>query len=407
MTLFGNGRAALADDGTTAEAVGWPQRRRSLRDPEVILHPRRGDATREPWIAPPGWRPRGGAAALWSRVPAAPGWTYLPGVPALPRYLRRLAAPPREGTRVGIAGLGRVGGTAATVLMSLPGTASGIGELLLHDADPANAERWLLELGAVIEFGNGAPRPALRLAGLDEIMASCDVFLFAAAAAVPPLGTAGEVRMVQLEPNRAILGDALAAAAKAGFSGLFLVVSDPVELLAQAAFKDSNGGSGGRFTGEGLAPERIGGLALGVMWARALAAARERGWEDAVRRRGAAFGPHSHEVLVFDDVQRPVPERSRVLTEAARGGNYRIRDIGFLPYVGPAVSSVALMLPRLLSGRGALASVFLDGIYFGGPARLEWGVFPSPRRLGPEVRDALSGLHGRLKAVAEAAGLAF
>lgn len=399
MKLYGDGRAAIADDPATAEALGWALRRSSRPGPEVVLRPRAGDPRREPWIAPPGWLPEPGAAALWNRAAARGTWTYLSQAPGVLRYLRALgAAPDREGKRVALIGLGRVGGTAATTLASLASRRSGIRELLISDCDAANENRWQLELQAIAEWHGHTRLPRVRRASADEMFATCDAVVLAAAAGVPPIGTSEDVRLVQLAPNRAILRDALHRCREAEFTGLFLIVSDPVEILAQAAFRDSNVDGDGRFTGSGLAPERIAGLALTVMWARALACAREHGWEAEVRRRGAPFGPHSTEVVVFDDVVHPNAERSACLSRAAREGNFRLRDIGYLPYVGPAVSSVALTLPPLLAGREVLASVLVDGVYFGAPARLQWGAYPSARRMGRSARAELDALHAMMRA---------
>jgi hypothetical protein len=213
------------------------------------------------------------------------------------------------------------------------------------------------------------------------------------------------VRAVQFAPNRAILGSFLEQALAAAYTGLFIVVSDPVDQLAQAAFFDSNAGAGGAFAGEGLAPERLGGLGLGVMWGGALASARREGWSDGVARTGALYGPHGAEVLAFDDVEAPNARRSAALTAAAREGNLRIRGLGHLPYVGPGVSSVGLSLPPLLRGEEILASALVDGIYFGAPARLDWGMYPTARPMAPRVRGPLRDLHAWLTAHAASLGL--
>jgi hypothetical protein len=406
VRLFGNGRAAIADDAATAERLGWPRRRRAAPEPEYVLHPREGDPRREPWIAAPGWHSRFGLGPRSPRGAGLREWTYLAEPPGVLRYLERLAAPPaRIGVTVGIAGLGRVGGVAATMLAAMTTRASGVRELLVYDLDAANQERWLLELGSIAVWRGRDPLPLVRAVTVDEIMRACDVVLFVAAKAVPPLGAEGDVRLVQFEPNRALLAPFLHAARRAEFAGLFLMVSDPVEWLAQASFHASNRDGLGRFDGGGLAPERIGGLGLGVMWARALAAARRHGWEAGVSRHGAAFGPHSAEVIAFDDVRAPDRERSEVLTRAARECNYKVRELGFLPYVGPGVSSVALALPRLLAGAEVPASVLIDGIYFGAPSRLKWGMWPAPRRMAPEVWAAVNDLHARLQAQTNDLGL--
>ncbi|MEP0773600.1 MAG: hypothetical protein HRF46_04465, partial [Acidobacteriota bacterium] len=143
------------------------------------------------------------------------------------------------------------------------------------------------------------------------------------------------------------------------------------------------------------------------MWGRALAAARREGWQAQVAARGAAFGPHSTEVLAFDDLDRPSLQRSEVLTRAAREWNYLVRGLGFLPYVGPGVSSVGLTLPRLLSGAEFPASVFLDGLYFGCPARGPEALLPAGRPSAADVQRAVADLYQRLMQQAAELNLLF
>jgi hypothetical protein len=79
------------------------------------------------------------------------------------------------------------------------------------------------------------------------------------------------------------------------------------------------------------------------------------------------------------------------MTQAARTGNYRVRDLGFIPHIGPALSSIALTLPALLAGQEVLASSFVGGLYFGAPCRLDWGWRPPSvrwrRRCGGRWRN--------------------
>lgn len=403
MTLFGDGRIALGGDAATAEKLGWGRRRRMAGEPAAVLTPREGDPRREPWVCPPWFDPRQGVGSLRRRGRA--GWTYLREPAGVLRELSAMAAPAPATWRVGVIGLGRVGGVAATTLAAMPAGQSRVRELLLHDVDAANLERWRLELGSIGLWRGRESLPAVRVARPEELFRECDAVLFVATQAVPPLGVQGDVRLVQLAPNRAILRSYLDEALAAGFGGLFLVVSDPVDWLAQAAFVDSNTDADGSFSGRGLPPERIAGLGLGVMWARALAAARAAGCEARVRAAGSAFGPHSVDVVAFDDVRRPDDELSGRMTEAARRCNYQVRNLGFLPYVGPGVSSVALTLPRLLAGREAAAASFVDGIYLGCPGRLDWGVYPVAQPLGGAVWEAVSGLHQRLCRQAPELGL--
>lgn len=384
MELYGNGRVALVDDPATAGRLGWTVRRRSAPLPDILLSPVHGDPALEPWIAHGRTVPDEGPRILWEG--SGSGWTYLADAPGVDRYLKALDVVPRQGGFVvGISGLGRVGGTAAAALASTDASRSRIGTLLLHDTDSGNLARMEQELGAVVSWRGDMALPQVQAASLPEMMQRCDAFVFAAATAVPPLGSAGDVRLVQFGPNREALAGTLAAAAEAGFTGLFLVISDPVELMAMAAFHDSNAFRD-CFQGGGLAPERVAGLALGVMWGRAQAVARGRGEGERVARSGVAYGPHSQDVLVFDDPLAPDPDLSGAMTRAARSGNYQIRDLGFIPFLGPALSSIALTLPTLLAGREVLASCFVGGLYFGAPCRLRWGIAPTRHRAAPEVQ---------------------
>jgi hypothetical protein len=391
MDLYGNGRVALLDDPETAGRLGWTLRRRSAPDPDVRLCPVAGDPAREPWIARGRQAPGSGPRALWQDGGGA--WTYLAGTPGLDRYLKAMAEPPRQRDFVvGISGLGRVGGLAASALAAADRSRTRIGTLLVHDCDEANLERMRQELASVAGWRGAAALPAVQAASLPELFRRCDAFVFAAARSVPPLGASGDVRLPQFGPNREALRGALDAAVAAAYAGLFFVISDPVELLAQASFHDSNAPLG-EFTGCGLAPERVAGLALGIMWGRALACAQAAGEGPRVARRGVPYGPHSTDVLVFDDPAGPDWDLSAAMTRAARTGNYRIRDLGFIPHIGPALSSIALALPALLAGREVLASTFVDGVYFGAPSRLRWGLAPTRRRVAPEVRAQVEALH--------------
>ena len=61
---------------------------------------------------------------------------------------------------------------------------------------------------------------------------------------------------------------------------------------------------------------------------------------------------------------------SRELTELTLTANLRMRELGFKPYVAPALSSGALSLLLLLRGEWHCSSVFLDGVFMGCRNRL-------------------------------------
>ena len=56
---------------------------------------------------------------------------------------------------------------------------------------------------------------------------------------------------------------------------------------------------------------------------------------------------------------------SRELTEKTKTANLRLRELGFKPYVAPALSSGALSLLATIRGQWHYGSVFLGGVYFG------------------------------------------
>ena len=67
----------------------------------------------------------------------------------------------------------------------------------------------------------------------EEDLFDCDVLVFCASKAVPPLGSAGDVRMAQLRQwrNNCPLWE---TGKRKGFKGLVAVVSDPVDPLCRA-----------------------------------------------------------------------------------------------------------------------------------------------------------------------------
>ncbi len=94
---------------------------------------------------------------------------------------------------------------------------------------------------------------------------------------MPPVGSGvADVRLAQYEKNRAMLRSYAAMAREAHFTGLFCQISDPVDPLACAVFRESNRNAAGEFDGCGLLPEQVQGFGLGVMEARARWCARRR-----------------------------------------------------------------------------------------------------------------------------------
>ena len=91
-------------------------------------------------------------------------------------------------------------------------------------------------------------------------------------------------------------------------------------------------------------------------------------------------------------------EVSRELTHRTVTANLVMREIGFKPYVAPALSSGALSLLLTLRGEWHCGSVFLDGVYMGvknryTPAGIETELLPQiPDPLFGHIKDAAEHL---------------
>jgi len=269
-----------------------------------------------------------------------------------------LPHPGQTGLRLTLVGLGDVGGTLLTALKLL---GDEIDEIGIFDPYDPLIDRYCMELGQVLE------RPVPKIARrAPEDLFDCDVFLFAASQGVPPVGAEGDVRMAQFAGNRELLKQYTKQARAVGFSGLFCQVSDPVDLLCQCVYWQSNTDENGAFDGRGLRKEQIVGFGLGVMAARAQYYARQRGLDPAGI---AAFGPHGAGLLIANDLENYDDELSLALTRQTAEANREVRALGFKPYIAPALSSACLSLLNLLRGQPFYGAIPTDGIWFGTLAR--------------------------------------
>ena len=178
----------------------------------------------------------------------------------------------RPEKRLNVVGLGDVGGTLVTALKLL---GDGIREIGVYDPNEALCRRYEMELNQVLD----REKPLVRILHEDELF-DCDAFLFTASRGVPPLGAAGDVRMLQFEKNRDMLKAYTKKAREAHFSGLFCQISDPVDQLSRCAFLQSNRDEAGDYDFKGLLPEQVAGFGLGVMKARAAYMARRLGVDE-------------------------------------------------------------------------------------------------------------------------------
>ncbi|MBQ6431904.1 MAG: lactate dehydrogenase [Oscillospiraceae bacterium] len=272
----------------------------------------------------------------------------------------------KTGLRLTLVGLGDVGGTLLTALKLL---GDEIDEIGVYDPYGPLIDRYCMELGQVLE------RPTPRIVRREEeALFDCDVFLFAASRGVPPVGTGGDVRMLQFEGNRALLKRYAKQARASGFSGLFCQISDPVDLLCRCVYWQSNTDESGNFDGRGLSEHQIVGFGLGVMAARAQYYARLQGLDPA---KVAAFGPHGKGLVIANDLDDYDDALSLALTKTTVEANRAVRALGFKPYIAPALSSACISLLHLLRGTPFYGAIPTDGVYFGCLARwTERGAVP-------------------------------
>ncbi|WP_101912350.1 lactate dehydrogenase [Megasphaera vaginalis (ex Bordigoni et al. 2020)] len=262
--------------------------------------------------------------------------------------------------RAHILALGDVGMTMLLGLRLLGGDV--ISSIGICDLDEKNLARLEMEINQVrYPFGE-VSLPPVDIVTEKELFA-CDVFIFCASKGVPPVGAGGDVRMAQLEANRELIGHFAALAAAASYDGLVCVVSDPVDPLC-AAFLDASQ----------LSPTQIQGYGLGVMHARACYYAEREREFGAYLTDGRAFGPHGRDLVLVNSLEHYDDVLSRRLTELVVAANVAVRDLGYKPYIAPALSSAAISIVLTLRGAWHYGSVYLgnerEGAFFGLKNRL-------------------------------------
>ena len=292
-----------------------------------------------------------------------------------PRWREALAfCQPKPGKkRVHLLAVGDVGGTLLTALKLLGGDY--ISTIGICDLNEKTVARWTAEMGQIAWPWDYDALPEVEPVGAEHLF-DCDVFIFAATKAIPPVGSGvKDVRMAQFDANRPLVENFARQARAAHFGGLFMVLSDPVDPLCKAAYLASNRDGEGNWDGQGLLPEQVQGFGLGVMTARAAYFAKRDPRFAGFLTEGRAFGPHGRGLVIANSTEHYDDALSRELTELVTTANLRIRDLGFKPYVAPAVSSGAMQLLLTLRGEWHCSSVCLGGVWFGVKNRFtHWGV---------------------------------
>ncbi|MBO5666259.1 MAG: lactate dehydrogenase, partial [Firmicutes bacterium] len=295
---------------------------------------------------------------------------------------RMKAMKPEGKRRVHILALGDVG---ATVLLGLRLMGSDcISTIGICDINENVLKRYECEMNQMAWPMEYEAMPEVEIVSQDKLF-DCDVFVFCASKAVPPVGQEGvDVRMVQLEGNRQIVGKFAAQAASEGFRGMFCVVSDPVDPLCRAAWLAADGG---------LLPEQVQGFGLGVMNARAAYYAKKDPRFASFLTEGRAFGPHGADLVIANSIEHYDEELSLELTKKTVEANLEVRGLGFKPYLAPAISSAAISLILMMRGEWHYSSNFLGGVWIGSRNRtteagLEIEQLALPEPLYQRIRTA-------------------
>lgn len=274
-----------------------------------------------------------------------------------------LSLPKAGRKRVHLLAVGDVGGMLLTALKLLGG--NDISAIGICDLNKSTVARWAAEMGQIAWPWDYGALPEVEPVAPGRLF-DCDVFLFAATRSVPAVGSAvQDVRMAQLQANRAIAEGYARQARSAGFGGIFIVLSDPVDPLCRAVWQASNLDENGCWDGLGLLAEQVQGFGLGVMNARAAYFARQDSRFSSFLSEGRAFGPHGRGLVIANSIAGYDDALSRELTELTETANLRIRELGYKPYVAPAVSSGAMQLLLTLRGAWHCGSVCLGGVWFG------------------------------------------
>ena len=294
--------------------------------------------------------------------------------------------------RVNILAIGDVGSTLLTGLKLLGGDV--ISSIGICDLSEQITARWEFEMGQIALPWNYDAMPEVEVVTTDKLF-DCDVFIFVASRGIPPVGSKiKDVRMAQFEANSAIVKHYAQMARKANFKGLWCAVSDPVDPLAKTAYLESNKDENGVWDGKGLMPEQVQGFGLGVMNARAAYFAKRDEKFKSFLTEGRSFGPHGTGLITANSIENYDDRLSAELTQLTVTANLKMREIGFKPYVAPALSSGALSILLTLRGEWHYGSVFLDGVYMGVKNRytrcgIETEMLPHiPEQLFEHIRQA-------------------
>lgn len=301
----------------------------------------------------------------------------------------------KEKNRVNILALGDVGGMVLTVLKLLG--ADVISEIGICDVNENMEKRYAYEMNQAMYPWEYDAMPEVKILEKEKLF-DCDLFVFCASKGIPPVGSqVADVRMAQFEANRAIVGFYAKMARESAFKGLFAVVSDPVDPLCKEVLLSSNKDSNGHLDYKGLKAEQVQGYGLGVMNSRAAYFAKREDRFASFLTEGRAFGPHGSDLVIANSIKEYDDALSQELTKLTVEANLKTREIGFKPYMAPAISSGAISLLLTLRGEWHYSSTLLGTVFMGAknrmtPEGIEIENLPLPEVLYRRVEKAYKNL---------------
>lgn len=244
--------------------------------------------------------------------------------------------PSEKLNKIAIIGLGNVGSTLLQGLVLSDPSLSRIEEIIILDTNQALLKRWEVECNQINSPQTNHPKVTI---GHTEDLSEVDMILFCVTSGVPKLGEEekSDVRLSQFAGNSAILKSYLNSLMDAGYRGLFAVMSDPVDHLTRFALEYAKGK---------MDPSQFVGLGHGVMFARAHYLVPEKD-----KRYLWATGTHGDLAFIIDDIRNFNEKESVRLTRETISLNIRVRELGYLPYVAPGMSSGVLSVISLLNGQ--------------------------------------------------------
>lgn len=291
--------------------------------------------------------------------------------------------------RINIIGLGDVGGTLVAGLRLMGGDY--VSRVGIYDVEENRIKRWHYEAAQILSPDESAVHPEIHPLKKEELF-DCEIFAFCVSVGVPEVGKEPEdVRIAQFEGNAKILKQYVKMARDKNYNGLFIVVSDPVDMLCKVAFNESNKDENGIMDFRGLAPEQIRGYGLGVMHGRAAYFAEEKSASQYLKE-GRIFGPHGEGVVVADSISNYNEELSDYLTIRTKKANLDVRGFGFKPFVAPALGSGTLAFIETIKREWHYSATFMGGVFIGAknrllPSGVELETYDFPEKLYSKLQN--------------------